>query len=241
FYLKAGFLALVPALTLYLGWWQVQRLKWKENLINLIHERSEAPPILLNDMILTDYDIEDAEFYNALAKGHFVHDKEILLGPRTFDNKLGYYLITPFKLDNGQVILVKRGWISREMKDPSQRPSKLILKGQVRNGEKGNRFTPSNIPEKGEWFYIDLQQMAKYTGSLPFLIDELADNSPYINSKLIEQGVPVPRSKEIHLSNSHFQYAVTWLSLSLITTIMTVMFIRSGRPHLPNNRNAMIK
>ncbi|CAG8663219.1 23006_t:CDS:2 [Gigaspora rosea] len=38
----------------------------------------------------------------------------MLLGPRTFDNKHGYYVITPLERDNGTTVLVKRGWISKD-------------------------------------------------------------------------------------------------------------------------------
>ena len=37
----------VPILTFALGTWQVQRLKWKVNLIDELHEKLERDPILL--------------------------------------------------------------------------------------------------------------------------------------------------------------------------------------------------
>lgn len=60
------------------------------------------------------------------AKGHYRHDQEILLGPRTRgDGNAGYFVITPFERDNGTTILVKRGWISPDKKDRSTRPESL--------------------------------------------------------------------------------------------------------------------
>ena len=67
--------------------------------------------------------MDEYEYRKVYAKGHYRHDQEILLGPRTRgDGNAGYFVITPFERDNGTTILVKRGWISPDKKDPRARP-----------------------------------------------------------------------------------------------------------------------
>lgn len=57
-------------------------------------------------------------------RGHFEHNNEFLLSQRinvheseiisrSFLSKLGYYVLTPFVLENGRRVLVNRGWISK--------------------------------------------------------------------------------------------------------------------------------
>lgn len=71
--------------------------------------------------------LEDYEYRKVYAKGHYRHDQEILLGPRTRgDGNAGYFVITPFERDNGTTILVKRGWISPDKKDQRTRPESLV-------------------------------------------------------------------------------------------------------------------
>lgn len=70
--------------------------------------------------------LDEYEYRKVYAKGHYRHDEEILLGPRTRgDGNAGYFVITPFERDNGTTILVKRGWISPDKKDQKLRPESL--------------------------------------------------------------------------------------------------------------------
>jgi len=119
---KTIFLALVPILTFGLGTWQVARLRWKVKLIEDYEDRLSKPPINLPKRIKLDV-LKDYIHRRVKTSGKFFHDRELYLGPRTFNNKLGYYVITPLERENGATILVKRGWISREKIDPSARPA----------------------------------------------------------------------------------------------------------------------
>lgn len=87
-------------------------------------------------------DLNKMEYQNVTVTGHFIHDKEILMGPRglnspsneqsgggVFSNKstTGYHVITPFKIDGREeTILVNRGWIPRDKMNPNSRKSGQI-------------------------------------------------------------------------------------------------------------------
>ncbi|KAJ9086393.1 surf-like protein [Entomophthora muscae] len=239
---KIALLGTIPVITLYLGWWQIQRLEWKQNLLATISSRIKAEPLVLNSIMLDSEIPEEWEYRTFLARGEFLHDRELLLGPRTFDGQIGYYVFTPFRLDNGYIVLVRRGWVSKEKKDPRTRTATLdystvTIKTQLRRGEKGNYFSPANVPDQNQWYYVNVQEMAEYTGSLPILVEVITDESQYKMSKWIEEGTPVPRAPEVHLSNNHAQYTVVWLSLSVLTTIMTIMFARGGARRLPSSNH----
>ena len=73
-----------------------------------------------------------------MIKGHFDHSREILLGPVTRQGKLCYMVITPFirqDLDTSinseggeksRDILVNRGYVPKEFRDPRTRPESLV-------------------------------------------------------------------------------------------------------------------
>ena len=49
-------------------------------------------------------------YYKVIAYGHY-DNRQFLLDNRTKNNQIGFDVITPFKLDNDQAILVDRGFI----------------------------------------------------------------------------------------------------------------------------------
>lgn len=90
----------------------MQRKKWKENLIRDLSDRSKSQPIQLPSTL---EEIEKLEYCPVHVRGHYLHDKEIHMGPRTVlehgdagtssslmssnqNKSQGYLIITPFKL-----------------------------------------------------------------------------------------------------------------------------------------------
>ncbi|CAG8483619.1 6378_t:CDS:2 [Diversispora eburnea] len=174
-------LILAPIITFGLGTWQVQRLRWK---VGLIEE--------YEDQTLPEY------FYRRIkTSGKFRHDQEMLIGPRTFNNNLGYYVITPLERENGTTILVKRGWISRDKIDSPFR----------RNDQK-SWFTPKNEPDQNQWIWNDIENMAERTGAQPVLIEQNLVCSPHLINQIIQDGIPVGKMPIVDLRNTHLQYAV---------------------------------
>ena len=47
-----------------------------------------------------------------------------------------------------------------------------MVEGLLRAPPKKNMFTPLNRPEKGEWFFPDVQEMAEWTGSQAVWVEE---------------------------------------------------------------------
>lgn len=58
-----------------------------------------------------------------------------------------------------------------------QQPGQVEVIGMLRSQEQKNSFTPENKPEKGEWVFSNIEEMAKYTGAEPVLVDEILGGS----------------------------------------------------------------
>ena len=102
----------IPVATFGLGCWQVRRKSWKENLIKQLEETTKMPPVELPDDL---NDLKKMEYRAIKVRGEFLHDKEMLLGPRGMLNKgetmttgglisrqetsIGFLVITPFQLE----------------------------------------------------------------------------------------------------------------------------------------------
>ncbi|KAI8069902.1 SURF1 family-domain-containing protein [Gongronella butleri] len=224
-------LCTIPFVTFGLGTWQVQRLRWKHNLIERLEERMYMDPVPLPRRISATT-MDDYEYRRVVVEGTFQHDQEMLVGPRTRgDGVVGYFLVTPLIREDGSRILVKRGWVSNAKKDAATRPDSqdrapVQVEGLLRLTEQPNSFTPDNEPDNNQWYWIDLDTMANLTYSQPLLVESVNDKPSYHDKMLIDRGIPIGRSPVVEVRNSHLQYIITWYSLTAATTAMLWMLLR---------------
>ncbi|KAG0632795.1 SURF1 family protein [Tuber brumale] len=225
-------LAAIPITAFALGTWQVQRLNWKTELIMGCTARLLSPPLPLPSRV----DVEQIPSFNyrrVLATGRFRHDQEMLIGPRIYEGQNGYQVVTPLeRADEGSKVLVNRGWISKEKRlhkdrDPAGLPAgEVTVGGLIRTPWKKNMFTPDNVPEKGEFYFPDVEGMARLVGAQPVWIEETVEPDFVVAMENIEKGVPIARAAKVNLRNNHMQYIVTWYALALATSVMFYILVR---------------
>ena len=167
--------ALIPVTAFALGTWQVQRLGWKTDLIAKFEDRLVREPLPLPPHI-EPAAIHEFDYRRVLATGRFRHDQEMLIGPRMRDGKDGYMVVTPLERENGTTILVNRGWIDKAHRLQQSRPDSMprgpiTVEGLLREPWKKNMFTPDNRPDKGEFYFPDVHQMAELTSSQPVWVE----------------------------------------------------------------------
>jgi surfeit locus 1 family protein len=217
-----GLATLVALAILFgLGTWQLQRKAWKEDLIRQIEARAYGEPgSLLPESEWATWRADQDEFRKVRVTGTFLHAMEAPVyglspGARQGAPIQGYYILTPLKLPTGAVVMVNRGFVPAELKDPATRPQgqpagEVTITGLVRAPEGRNPFTPKDAPEKNLWFTRDPQAIARAHNLdrvAPFLID--ADASP------IPGGWPRGGQTPLNLPNNHLQYAFTWFGIAL--------------------------
>ncbi|EOO01692.1 putative surfeit 1 protein [Phaeoacremonium minimum UCRPA7] len=209
-------LAIIPVTAFALGSWQVQRLKWKTELIAKCEDRLVRDPLPLPPRIDPDA-IADFDYRRVYATGRFRHDKEMLIGPRVHDGEQGYMVVTPLEREGGEgtTVLVNRGWIPKRLQRQRDRPGGLPegevrVEGLLREPWKKNMFTPENRPDKGEFYFPDVHQMAQLTGSQPVWIEATMDPDLFQVYDYQARGVPIGRPAEVNLRNNHAQYIFTW-------------------------------
>jgi surfeit locus 1 family protein len=207
----------------------VKRKLWKESLIKEMEDKLNISPINLPDDL---DDLEKMEYQSVAVRGHFLHDREMYLGPRSliapnidersgglFSSKnatSGYYVVTPFKLSGREeIILVNRGWVSRKQLNPNTRKDGQIegeveLQGIVRLTEPRPQFSPEH--KSGPFLYRDIQKMCAISGANPYFIDAKFD--PAIKSG------PIGGQTRVTLRNEHLSYIITWYSLSAFTAFL---------------------
>jgi surfeit locus 1 family protein len=215
----------VVLLLLGLGFWQIERLFWKRELIAQRQAAVAAVPTAVPP------GLEEArrdEFHHVTDEGVFLHDKEIFLGATSEVGRNGYQVLTPLKEPGGRIVFVNRGFIPAELKDPAKRsagqiPGTVRVAGLVRlpPAEKPAWFLPDNRADLNYWFWIDLPAMAvaeQLNRVAPFYID--ADKTPNPG------GWPKGGVTRLELPNDHLQYAITWFSLAVALMVVYFLFHR---------------
>ncbi|KAI0082104.1 mitochondrial protein required for respiration [Panus rudis PR-1116 ss-1] len=236
-------LGCVPILTFALGTWQVERLKWKINLIDELEEKLERDPLTLPKQINLSA-VPTFAYRRVLLKGKFDYSHAMLVGPRVRDGAHGYHLVVPLVRPDGSTVLVDRGFVSQEAVASSswrREEGDVQILGMLRTSQVRNKFTPDNHPEKGEWYWADVSAMAEFAGGSaanvqPVYIEEIFDGHEGEASSRIEHGIPVGRPATVDVRNSHASYVATWYALSALTSVMFVRLLlkqRRTRARLP--------
>ena len=97
------------SLFLSLGFWQLDRAKEKDNIVNLYKNRQQAKIEKLTT--ISDNNISNLHYRNFVIKGSYIN-KVFLVDNKIKNKKPGFNVISPFKLlSTSDVILVDRGWI----------------------------------------------------------------------------------------------------------------------------------
>ncbi len=217
-------LAAVPALVVLVGFgnWQMDRLYWKQGLVELVAARTAREPVEIPARdTWPGLDPRPLEYTPVKVTGRFDHSREFHLftslsrpvagrykGP-------GYLVYTRFELDGGGSVLVNRGFVPDRLKDPATRPSGQVtgmreITGLIRSSETQALFVPDNDVAGNVWYYRDLGAMAALLGRndvAPFILDQRA--------RAIPGGLPQSGETRLVFKNTHLQYAVTWYGLAL--------------------------
>jgi surfeit locus 1 family protein len=177
------------AVLIGLGTWQLERKRWKEDLLAKIAERVHAPPIPLVDLKLEDLprwlrenlpggkglllrvdedkdeDKGDFEYRHVSVTGRFLHDKEQYLYAPT-PAGLGWHVYAPLQIAPGKVVWINRGFVPDARKAPATRPEGQVageveVKGLVRLPRGQGLFTPQNDVQKNLWYWPDIAAMTR--------------------------------------------------------------------------------
>jgi surfeit locus 1 family protein len=217
-----GFLALMA--------WQVQRLGWKQDLIERIdrqvHAEPVAPPPSAQWAALGKTD----EYRRVRLQGRF-DTREVLVQATTVLGS-GHWVLAPLQLDDGSTVLVNRGFVSPDKRAPESHaapPGRVELVGLLRLTETGGGPLRQNVPAEGRWYSRDVAGIAAQLGLggevAPFFVDESADTANTAQPRRW----PRPGLTVLNFTNNHAVYAATWLALAVMAAAAAAYLVRDER------------
>lgn len=210
-------------LLLSLGYWQIQRLSWKNNIIAKLNTEYSKDPA---QSFYQFKDFQKGQLLYGSVRGYFIYDKEVLIGPKPLNSDIGYLIVTPLKLPSKEYLLVNRGWINQSNKNQihkTHRKGSITLNGVFRQPD-WNKFTPNNSPENDIWTKLDIQEIAEVKQINPIaplmLYAEAADKD--FDLLTMQKTKWVPRNK-------HAQYALFWFTMAGSLLLISGLYWRKRR------------
>ncbi|WP_024889795.1 SURF1 family protein [Luteimonas huabeiensis] len=212
----AGFVAL--------GVWQLQRMGWKHALIARVDARIHAapadpPPRAQWPSMSAARD----EYRRVRLSGRYL-DVEPARVQAVTELGPGWWLLAPFETEEGDVVLVNRGFVpSGEAGSPPPAGPTTVI-GLLRLDEPGGGFLRRNDPAAERWFSRDVRAIAAARGirdAAPYFVD--AERDPAA-PRWPAGGLTVVRFRDHHLS-----YALTWFALALLTAFAGARLYRLER------------
>ena len=167
----------------------------------------------------------DDEYRHVRVEGRFLDGRETLVQAVTALGG-GYWVLVPFRSDSGFTLLVNRGFVSADLRDPASRRAGEIhgetaVTGLLRLTEPKGAFLRGNDAVADRWYSRDVEAIAaaRDLGPVaPYFIDADATPNP--------GGNPMGGLTVIAFPNNHLVYAITWYGLAALLAGAAVWAIR---------------
>lgn len=221
-----------------LGVWQVQRLDWKQKLIERVNQRVEAPASSApGPNAWPAINARDHAYRHVYVTGRLLYQKTTPVQTST-ELGQGFWLMTPLQQANGNLIMINRGFVTELTDDRTSEQSEnqpVTVTGLLRLSEPGGGVLRDNDPPNSLWYSRDVQAIAKArklppTRVAPYFIDADArgkPREPHSLKKVYRE--PVGGLTVISFYNHHLQYALTWFTLALMVGAGALWFAREER------------
>ncbi len=205
-----------------LGFWQLERAEQKRQQLALFSQQGD---LSADDLIqLNSETLERLNGRSIQLSGDIEIDKVWLLDNQTYQGQVGYSVITPLKVLDGQLsILVNWGWIKagkyRHQIPQIQLPNNINTSGLIRTTDFAQfRLKPDQLESQSSWpkrvqSVSTIVQAFKDLGGEPVLV--YAKTHPKINYPQTYQPVVMPPEK-------HQAYAVQWFLLAFASVLVFI-------------------
>ncbi|WP_420335886.1 SURF1 family protein [Roseibium sp.] len=210
------------AILLNLGFWQLNRLEWKNGLIAQVEEGIGKAPVPAPGPATWQALDERDDYLHVVLEGAFLEGNTFyytaLSDPAGPLGGPGLMVYAPFRTTDGWTVLVNRGFLPQELDgEPRQKAlgapaGEVQVSGLLRLSEKPNWTTPEPNATDRLWFARDTGAMGEVLGLDP---GSLAPYSVDLNAAATPAaGVPQAGETLVRFKNDHLGYALTWFGLA---------------------------
>ncbi|KRC62729.1 hypothetical protein ASE14_02610 [Agromyces sp. Root81] len=217
----AGYLVLVIVFAIAcsaLGTWQFNRRAEALAEVARIDANYDAPAVPVAEALPDPaaFDIDQRWQVVALS-GEYLAAEEIVVRNRPFEGSSGFQVITPFRLDDGTVFMVDRGWIAQNSEGrPSDAPpppsGQVAVEARLKAGEgRIDGRTSTGV----EFATIDLEELSERVGEPSYT----AAYGVLVQSGSDADEPPLAAARPERDEGPHLSYALQWYVFALMAFI----------------------
>tara|TARA_S200000501_G_scaffold379012_1_gene446334 strand:+ start:10214 stop:10948 length:735 start_codon:yes stop_codon:yes gene_type:complete len=228
------FVLLVIPILIKLGFWQLERADEKLALQARYAQQQLAPPVPLSTLAFS----EELAYKPVYILAEIDNDHTVLLDNRIYDGQVGYQVLSPALMQNGQAVLVNRGWIAGFL-DRRRLPEVPPIIGQVRL--LGNIYLPLGeavILAADQWSnqwplvvqWVDIERLELHLGRelLPLTVRLQADSKGALTADWPTVNVKPEK---------HRGYALQWFIMAL--ALLLFWLYSSIRPEASGSKQSI--
>lgn len=221
------------AVMVRLGIWQLDRLEQRRAFNARVEAQMDAPVLDLSGPALSA-DLFEMEYRRVRVTGVYLHEEQVALRNRAWDNQPGVHLITPLMIEGAdRAVLVDRGWIPAEDMDPAHwapydESGTVSVEGVLRRSttrpELGRRDDPTPAPGQPDlrlWNLLNVGRIDRQVTAelLPIYIQQAP--------KPDWTGMPYRSQPELELTEGpHLGYAIQWFFFASLLGIGYPFYLR---------------
>ncbi len=218
--------ALGIALTFSLGTWQSRRADAKLILQEHLETSMAAPAQPFDDRA---FDAATWNWRHVTLHGRWIPDDVVYLDNRPQDGRAGFYVIMPFALGDGAVVIINRGWFARDPQDRTRIATyttpvgTVDVAGVIWHDEK--RLLELGGSQEGRlggiWQNFDFDQFALVSGTRPlhFVLRQDRAVSDGLDRSWPDQGAALQAQID-----RHHGYMIQWYGLAATILVLTLFY-----------------
>lgn len=205
-----------------LGFWQLGRADFKQDLQSRIDEFARQPPVMVGTQSV---DGDTVAFRPVAARGTYDPLQAVFIDNRVYKHQPGYHVMMPLRVTGSQkYVLVNRGWIAagpeRNRTPRVSTPSgEVTVQGIALPPSERFLELSSKIAEGNIWqnMVIERYRQATHLDVQPFILQQSA-GTVTADDGLVRDWPPVDLKR-----NTHLAYAVQWFAMAVAIFIYYVV------------------
>lgn len=213
-----------------LGMWQLERAGEKIELQDNFRAMQTRTAVSVENVDTSGLEKDAIVLQNrqVVLKGHYLNERSIYLIYKTYEEQIGYEIVTPFQLSvRDEVVMVSRGWTgAASYEDLNKRLPKIAgpqeLRGQiyVPRAAEAERRNGRSVMEGPGWPL--LLRHLNFEELRPLFSQALFPYVVRLNEG--QNGVLVRYWPEVQVNTGrHFSYALQWFAMAIALAVTSLI------------------